>query len=148
MKYKIFVDGQHGTTGLKIHEMLEGREEIELLSIKEEEKKDLNKRKELLNSADLVFLCLPDAASIESVSLITNENVKVIDASTAFRTNPSWTYGIPEITATQREKIKNSKTSLCSRMSCKWINNSYETFDCKWDISKFSKINLPLNYRI
>lgn len=109
MKYKIFVDGQHGTTGLKIHEMLEGREEIELLSIKEEEKKDLNKRKELLNSADLVFLCLPDAASIESVSLITNDNVKVIDASTAFRTNPSWTYGIPEITATQREKIKNSK---------------------------------------
>ena len=74
MKYKIFVDGQHGTTGLKIHEMLEGRDEIELLSIKEEEKKDLNKRKELLNSADLVFLCLPDVASKESVNLIENEN--------------------------------------------------------------------------
>lgn len=112
MKYKIFVDGQHGTTGLKIHEMLENREEIELLSIKEEEKKDINKRKELLNSADLVFLCLPDAASIESVSLITNDKVKVIDASTAHRTNPTWTYGVPELTSNNREKIKNS-TRVC-----------------------------------
>lgn len=109
MIYKIFVDGQHGTTGLKIHKMLEKREDIELLTIKEEDKKDINKRKELLNSADLVFLCLPDDAAIESVSLISNDKVKVIDASTAHRTNPNWTYGIPELTPTQREKIKNSK---------------------------------------
>ncbi len=109
MKFKVFVDGQHGTTGLKIHEMLENRDEIELLTINEEEKKDINKRKELLNSADLVFLCLPDVASKESVSLINNENVKVIDASTAHRTNPTWVYGIPEITSKQREKIKKSK---------------------------------------
>lgn len=109
MKLKVFVDGQHGTTGLKIHEMLENRDEIELLEIDQKDKKNINKRKELLNSADLVFLCLPDDAAIESVSLIENENVKVIDASTAHRTNPSWVYGIPEITSKQRDKIKNSK---------------------------------------
>ena len=109
MKFKVFVDGQHGTTGLKIHELLEKRDEIELLEIEEKDKKNIEKRKELLNSADLVFLCLPDDAAIESVSLIENENVKVIDASTAHRTNPSWVYGIPELTSKQRDKIKNSK---------------------------------------
>ncbi|RXK01123.1 N-acetyl-gamma-glutamyl-phosphate reductase [Arcobacter sp. CECT 8986] len=108
MKFKIFVDGQYGTTGLKIHEMLENREEIELLTINEEDKKNDEVKKQLLNSADLVFLCLPDAASKHSVSLISNEKVKVIDASTAHRTNPLWTYGVPELTPTQREKIKNS----------------------------------------
>ncbi len=112
MKFKIFVDGQHGTTGLKIHEMLENRDDVELLTIKEEEKKDINKRKELLNSADLVFLCLPDDASRESVSLIKNSKTKVIDASTAHRTNKNWTYGIPELTSKQRDKIKNS-TRVC-----------------------------------
>lgn len=109
MKFKIFVDGQHGTTGLKIHEMLENREELELLEIDEKDKKNLKKREELLNSADLVFLCLPDEASKESVSLIKNDDVKVIDASTAFRTDPSWVYGVPELTSNQREKIKKSK---------------------------------------
>lgn len=112
MKFKIFVDGQHGTTGLKIHEMLENRDDVELLTIKEEEKKDINKRKELLNSADLVFLCLPDDASRESVSLIKNSKTKVIDASTAHRTNKNWTYGVPELTSKQRDKIKNS-TRVC-----------------------------------
>lgn len=109
MKFKVFVDGQHGTTGLKIHELLNSRDEIELLKIAQKDKKDINKRAELLNSADLVFLCLPDDASRESVSLITNENVKVIDASTAFRTDKNWVYGIPELTSKQRDKIKNSK---------------------------------------
>ena len=109
MKFKVFVDGQHGTTGLKIHEMLENRDEIELLTIAEKDKKNIKKRKELLNSADLVFLCLPDVASKESVNLIENENVKVIDASTAFRTDKNWVYGIPELTSKQRDKIKNSK---------------------------------------
>lgn len=108
MKFKIFVDGQHGTTGLKIHEMLENRDDIELLTIKEEDKKNNEIKKELLNSADLVFLCLPDEASKESVSLITNKTTKVIDASTAHRTNPNWVYGVPELTKKQREKIKNS----------------------------------------
>ena len=109
MKYKIFVDGQFGTTGLKIHEMLKDREELEILTISEDDKKDIEIKKKFLNEADLVFLCLPDAASKESVSLITNENTRVIDASTAHRTNPQWTYGIAELTPTQREKIKNSK---------------------------------------
>ncbi|WP_419770569.1 MAG: N-acetyl-gamma-glutamyl-phosphate reductase [Candidatus Marinarcus sp.] len=109
MKYKIFVDGQFGTTGLKINEMLKHRDELELLSIKEEDKKDIEIKKKFLNEADLVFLCLPDEASKESVKLITNRNTKVIDASTAHRTNPDWTYGIAELNATQREKIKNSK---------------------------------------
>lgn len=108
MKFKIFVDGQHGTTGLKIHEMLENRDDIELLTIKEEDKKNNEIKKELLNSADLVFLCLPDEASKESVSLITNKTTKVIDASTAHRTNPNWVYGVPELTKNQREKIKKS----------------------------------------
>ncbi|RXJ86373.1 N-acetyl-gamma-glutamyl-phosphate reductase [Arcobacter sp. CECT 8985] len=112
MKYKIFVDGQYGTTGLKIHEMLENRDEIELLTINEEDKKNDEVKKQLLNSADLVFLCLPDAASKHSVSLISNEKVKVIDASTAHRTNPKWTYGVPELTPTQRDEIKNS-TKVC-----------------------------------
>ena len=109
MKFKVFVDGQHGTTGLKIHEMLALRDELELLTIEKKKKKNKEKRAELLNSADLVFLCLPDDASKESVGLITNENVKVIDASTAHRTNPSWVYGIPELTSKQRDKIKTSK---------------------------------------
>ncbi|WP_418178783.1 N-acetyl-gamma-glutamyl-phosphate reductase [Aliarcobacter lanthieri] len=109
MKFKVFVDGQHGTTGLKIHQMLENRDEIELLTIEEKDKKNIKRRKELLNSADLVFLCLPDDAAKESVSLIENDSVKVIDASTAHRTNPDWVYGIPELTSKQRDKIKYSK---------------------------------------
>ena len=108
MKYKIFVDGQFGTTGLKIHEMLKNRKELEILTISEDDKKDIDVKTKLLNEADLVFLCLPDVASKESVKLITNENTKVIDASTAHRTNEDWTYGIAELTPTQREKIKNS----------------------------------------
>jgi len=109
MKFKIFVDGQHGTTGLKIHELLKNRDEIELLKIEEKDKKDKKIKEEFLNTADLVFLCLPDEASKESVALIKNENVKVIDASTAHRTNEDWVYGIPELTKKQRDKIKNSK---------------------------------------
>lgn len=109
MKYKIFVDGQFGTTGLKIHEMLAERKELEILTISEEDKKDLKIKEKLLNSADLVFLCLPDDASRESVKLITNEKTKVIDTSTAHRTQKSWSYGIPELNETQRETIKKSK---------------------------------------
>ncbi len=109
MKFKIFVDGQFGTTGLKIHEMLENRSELEVLKIKEEDKKDLAIKQKLINEADLVFLCLPDVASRESVKLITNNTTKVIDASTAHRTNDDWTYGIAELNKTQREEIKNSR---------------------------------------
>lgn len=109
MKYKIFVDGQFGTTGLKIHEMLYGRDELEILTISEEDKKNLTVKQKLINQADLVFLCLPDVASKESVKLITNNTTKVIDASTAHRTQDDWTYGIPELNSNQRGNIKNSK---------------------------------------
>jgi len=109
MKYKIFVDGQFGTTGLKIHDMLSARDDLEVLTIQEKDKKNLTIKQKLINQADLVFLCLPDAASKESVKLITNDTTKVIDASTAHRTEDDWIYGIPELNSKQRENIKNSK---------------------------------------
>ncbi|MFA7232153.1 MAG: N-acetyl-gamma-glutamyl-phosphate reductase, partial [Victivallaceae bacterium] len=109
MKHKIFIDGQFGTTGLKIHDMLNGRNELDILTIPEADKKNLDIKQKYLNNADLVFLCLPDAASKESVQLITNKTTKVIDASTAHRTNKDWTYGIPELNPAQRTAIKNSK---------------------------------------
>ena len=89
--------------------MLEGRNELEVLTISEANKKDLTIKKKFLNEADLVFLCLPDEASKESVKLITNSNTKVVDASTAHRTQFDWSYGIPELNDIQREKIRNSK---------------------------------------
>ncbi len=109
MKQKVFVDGQEGTTGLKIHEYLANRSDIEWLSIDPEKRKDVAERSRLLNSADIVFLCLPDSAAREAVSLITNERTRVIDASTAHRTNPDWAYGLPELSPGQREKIKHSR---------------------------------------
>lgn len=108
MKYKIFIDGHYGTTGLKIDEMLSGREELEMLTIPKEQKKNIEIKKKFLNEADLVFLCLPDTASKESVKLITNPNTKIIDASTAHRTNDEWVYGIPELNSNQRDDIKSS----------------------------------------
>lgn len=108
MKYKVFVDGREGTTGLQIYEYLYKRDDIEILMIDEDKRKDVEARRALLNEADIVFLCLPDAAAKESVSLISNEKTRVIDASTAHRVNPDWTYGFPELKG-QREKIKNSK---------------------------------------
>ncbi|MBE7087104.1 MAG: N-acetyl-gamma-glutamyl-phosphate reductase [Clostridiales bacterium] len=104
---KVFIDGSAGTTGLKIKDRLQDRSDLTLLSLPEEFRKDALKRKEIINQADIVFLCLPDAAAVESVGLIENPNVKVIDTSTAHRTNPSWAYGFPELDG-QREIIKNS----------------------------------------
>ena len=89
MRPKVFIDGQEGTTGLQIYERLGGREDIELLRIDPEKRKDAQERKKLLNDADLVFLCLPDAAAREAVALIENDRTKVIDASTAHRTPPA-----------------------------------------------------------
>ena len=103
---KIYIDGQEGTTGLQIYERLGEREDIELLRIEPDKRKDLTERKKLLNEADLVFLCLPDAAAIEAVGLIENEKTRVIDASTAHRTAEGWTYGFPELLAGQRQRIK------------------------------------------
>ncbi len=109
MKKTVFVDGQHGTTGLKIHERLNGRKDIEILQIPVEKHKDPAARKNLLNEADIVFLCLPDDAARESVSLIKNRSVCVIDGSTAHRITEGWVYGLPELKKGQRALIKNSK---------------------------------------
>jgi N-acetyl-gamma-glutamyl-phosphate reductase len=109
MKKTVFVDGQHGTTGLKIRERLEGRKDIEVLEIQEEKRKDPETRKKLINEADIVFLCLPDDAARESVSLIKNPSVCVIDGSTAHRVSEGWVYGLPELKKEQRALIKKSR---------------------------------------
>lgn len=105
---KVYIDGQEGTTGLKILERFEGRSDIELIRISEEKRKDPAERARLINSSDYVFLCLPDAASREAVSFVDNDHVRIIDASTAHRTNPDWAYGFPELSPEHREKIKTS----------------------------------------
>lgn len=105
---KVFIDGKAGTTGLRIYERLSERSDIELMLLPDEKRKDVEARREALNTCDIAFLCLPDAAAIESVGLIENEKVRVLDTSTAHRTNPDWAYGFPELSPTHREKIKNS----------------------------------------
>lgn len=109
MKTKIFIDGSEGTTGLRIYERFEGRDDIELLRISSELRKDINERKRLINESDITFLCLPDAAAKESVSLVENENVRIIDTSTAHRTESGWAYGFPELSGAHREAIANGK---------------------------------------
>ena len=109
MKTKVYIDGQSGTTGLQIYDRIGQREDLELLRIPEELRHDPDERKKYLNSADIVFLCLPDESAREAVSFIENPNVRVIDASTAHRTNPDWTYGYPELSKAQREAIRTSK---------------------------------------
>ena len=109
MAPKVFIDGEAGTTGLQIRERLEGRRDLELISIDPALRKDAGERARLLNAADAVILCLPDAASIEAVSLIENPETRVIDASTAYRTAEGWDYGFAEMTKGQREAIAASK---------------------------------------
>ena len=104
MKKKIFIDGKAGTTGLRIYERLCERQDVEIISLSEEDRKNTAKREEALNACDIAFLCLPDAAAIEAVSLIHNPNVTVIDASTAHRTLEGWAYGFPELS----EKFENA----------------------------------------
>ena len=106
--YNVFVDGSAGTTGLKIIDRLSDRKDINLIILSEEKRKETAARKEALNSCDVAFLCLPDAASIEAVSLVENEKVKIIDTSTAFRTNDVWQYGFAEINDFEK-KIALSK---------------------------------------
>ena len=105
---KVFIDGKEGTTGLQIYGRLEKRDDIQLITLPEELRKDVKARKECLNSADVSFLCLPDASAIEAVSLVENPNARIIDASTAHRTNPEWVYGLPEISPERRESIKGA----------------------------------------
>lgn len=104
---KVYIDGQEGTTGLKILERFSKRNDIELLRIDEDKRKDPEERRKLINASDFTFLCLPDAAAIEAVSLA-GDKVRIIDASTAHRTNPDWAYGFPELDNSFREKIAKS----------------------------------------
>ncbi len=109
MAYTVFVDGQEGTTGLRIHEVLAGRRDIELLKIDADKRKDAAERARLLNAADVAFLCLPDAAAREAVALVENPRTCLIDASTAHRTVAGWTFGMPELAPGQREAIRRAK---------------------------------------
>lgn len=110
MTFKVFIDGRHGTTGLKIDERLAARSDVEVLTIPEDKRKDPAVKAEYINAADIVFLCLPDAASRESVALLAagNTHTHFLDASTAHRTNPDWVYGLPELHG-QRERIHSSQ---------------------------------------
>ena len=109
MKTKIFIDGSEGTTGLRIYERFQGRDDIELITIDSALRKDPNERKKRINESDITFLCLPDVAARESVSLVENENVVIIDTSTAHRTEEGWAYGFPELSPEHKEKIVNGK---------------------------------------
>ena len=109
MKPKVYIDGKEGTTGLQIYDRLASRDDIELLLIDETKRKDPDERKKLINAADITFLCLPDAAAKEAVSFVEKDSARIIDASTAHRTNPDWAYGFPELSPEHREKIRHSK---------------------------------------
>lgn len=108
MKMKVFIDGSAGTTGLRIHERLAARKDLELVILPDELRKDAQARKREINSADIVFLCLPDASAKEAVAMCENSNTVIIDTSTAHRTDPNWCYGFPELPGL-REKIGRSK---------------------------------------
>lgn len=109
MKYAVYVDGQEGTTGLRINEYLAQRADIEVLRIDADKRKDPAERARLLNAADVAFLCLPDAASREAAAMVTNPETCLIDASTAHRTAPGWAFGLPELAKGQRAAIRESK---------------------------------------
>lgn len=111
MKAKVYIDGSEGTTGLRINERFEGRDDIELLKIDSDKRKDSEERRKFINASDITFLCLPDAAAIEAVSLVDegNDHTVIIDASTAHRTNEGWAYGLPELGKDFRDKIISGK---------------------------------------
>jgi N-acetyl-gamma-glutamyl-phosphate reductase len=116
MVAKIFIDGEAGTTGLQIRERLAGRRDLEVMSIAQDKRKDMDERARLLNAADVAILCLPDDAAKESVALITNGTTRVIDASSAFRVNPDWAYGFAEMDKGQSEAI--AKARFVSNPGC------------------------------
>jgi len=109
---RAFIDGKEGTTGLQIYDRLSRREDVEIIVLPEELRKDTNARKECFNSADVIFLCLPDAAAKEAVTLVENPKAKIIDASTAHRTNPEWVYGFAELSEKRRRDIAS-----CTRLA-------------------------------
>ena len=108
-KPKVFIDGHEGTTGLQIYDRLGGRGDIDLILIDESKRKDTAERRRLINEANLVFLCLPDDAAREAITLIENEKTRVIDASTAHRIDPNWVYGLPELSPEQGKRIARAR---------------------------------------
>ncbi|MGV0819191.1 N-acetyl-gamma-glutamyl-phosphate reductase [Martelella sp. AMO21009] len=110
MAAKIFIDGEHGTTGLQIRSRMESRRDVEMLSIPHEERRNAAMREDMLNSADIAILCLPDEASREAVAMLSGNNkVRVIDTSTAYRTDPDWAYGFAEMDKAQAERIRSAR---------------------------------------
>ena len=109
MAHKVFVDGQEGTTGLRIHEVLATRGDVEVLRIDPDKRKDAGERARMLNSADVAFLCLPDVAAREAAFMVTSEKTCLIDASTAHRTAPGWVFGLPELAPGQRDAIRRTR---------------------------------------
>lgn len=107
--FKVFIDGNQGTTGLRLFDRLSKRDDITLLHIDEDKRKDRDERRRLINESDISFLCLPDEAAKESVSLCENENTIIIDTSTAHRTSPEWTYGFAELSDDHRKELETSK---------------------------------------
>lgn len=105
----LFIDGEAGTTGLEIRKRIESRHDINIISLDADKRKDTVARTRLLNECDISILCLPDEAAKEAVALITNPNARIIDASTAYRTDPNWIYGFPELTPEHADKIRNAK---------------------------------------
>jgi len=105
----VYIDGQAGTTGLKLYDRIKDRDDVTLLTIDPDKHRDNAERARLINESDVTFLCLPDAASVEAVSFAENPNVRIIDASTAHRTNPDWAYGFPELSSEHRSRIANAK---------------------------------------
>ena len=105
----VFIDGREGTTGLRIFERFAARDDLRVIVLPEDKRKDPAARKEAINAADVAFLCLPDAAARESVSLVDNDHTIVIDTSTAHRTLPDWDYGFPELSAAHREALRTSR---------------------------------------
>lgn len=109
MRPKVYIDGKEGTTGLQIYERLQVRDDIELLLIDDEKRKDVKERKKMINASDISFLCLPDAAAKEAVLLVENDKSRIIDASTAHRTASGWAYGLSELSEKHRTAIENAK---------------------------------------
>jgi len=116
MAAKVFIDGEAGTTGLQIFRRLEGRADIELIRLDDASRKDAGARRNALHAADLAILCLPDDAAREAVAMLGNSGTRVVDASTAHRTDPAWTYGFPEMTAGQADKVASAR--LVSNPGC------------------------------
>ena len=106
---KVFIDGSEGTTGLRIFERFEGRDDIEILKIPSELRKDTAEIRKYINASDITFLCLPDAAAREAVAMVEDDNTIIIDTSTAHRTEPGWAYGYPELSAAHREAVRTGK---------------------------------------